>query len=102
MFSWLSHPSRRTVRIGGVPCRNAPREALTCRAVDGEGAGTSPLGACRTFETRALVRRLQGGPVADRRTTESRKTYVLDTSVLLSDPGAWARFGEHEVVLPLW
>ena len=39
--------------------------------------------------------------MADRRTTESRKTYVLDTSVLLSDPGAWARFGEHEVVLPL-
>jgi PhoH-like ATPase len=39
--------------------------------------------------------------VADRRTTESRRTYVLDTSVLLSDPGAWARFGEHEVVLPL-
>jgi PhoH-like ATPase len=39
--------------------------------------------------------------VADRRTTESRKTYVLDTSVLLSDPGAPARFGEHEVVLPL-
>ena len=39
--------------------------------------------------------------MADRRTTESRRTYVLDTSVLLSDPGAWARFGEHEVVLPL-
>ena len=38
--------------------------------------------------------------MADRRTTGSR-TYVLDTSVLLSDPGAWARFGEHEVVLPL-
>ena len=29
------------------------------------------------------------------------KTYVLDTSVLLSDPGALARFAEHEVVLPL-
>ncbi len=28
-------------------------------------------------------------------------TYVLDTSVLLSDPGALARFDEHEVVLPL-
>ncbi|MDQ1651081.1 MAG: PhoH-like ATPase [Cryptosporangiaceae bacterium] len=27
--------------------------------------------------------------------------YVLDTSVLLSDPGALARFAEHEVVLPL-
>jgi PhoH-like ATPase len=39
--------------------------------------------------------------VADRRTTESRRTYVLDTSVLLSDPGAPARFGEHEIVLPL-
>ena len=39
--------------------------------------------------------------MAERRTTESRRTYVLDTSVLLSDPGAPARFGEHEVVLPL-
>ncbi len=29
------------------------------------------------------------------------KTFVLDTSVLLSDPGAMARFAEHEVVLPL-
>ncbi|MBC7677392.1 MAG: PhoH family protein [Pseudorhodobacter sp.] len=30
-----------------------------------------------------------------------RKTFVLDTSVLLSDPGATGRFAEHEVVLPL-
>ncbi len=30
-----------------------------------------------------------------------RRTYVLDTSVLLSDPAALVRFGEHEVVLPL-
>jgi PhoH-like ATPase len=29
------------------------------------------------------------------------KTYVLDTSVLLSDPRSFARFEEHEVVLPL-
>src|SRR5947209_11643573 len=29
------------------------------------------------------------------------KTFVLDTSVLLSDPGAYLRFAEHEVVLPL-
>ena len=34
-------------------------------------------------------------------TTSTTKTFVLDTSVLLSDPGALARFGEHEVVLPL-
>ena len=31
----------------------------------------------------------------------SVKTYVLDTSVLLSDPGALKRFAEHEVVLPV-
>ncbi|MBH0775992.1 PhoH family protein [Nocardia bovistercoris] len=29
------------------------------------------------------------------------KTYVIDTSVLLSDPWAFTRFGEHDVVLPL-
>lgn len=28
-------------------------------------------------------------------------TYVLDTSVLLADPGALVRFDEHEVVLPI-
>ena len=30
-----------------------------------------------------------------------RRTYVLDTSVLLSDPSALMRFAEHEVVLPV-
>jgi PhoH-like ATPase len=39
--------------------------------------------------------------VANRRTTATRRTFVLDTSVLLSDPAALVRFGEHEVVLPL-
>lgn len=34
-------------------------------------------------------------------TDQSCKTFVLDTSVLLSDPGALGRFAEHEVVLPL-
>ena len=29
------------------------------------------------------------------------RTYVLDTSVLLADPGAIRRFAEHEVVLPV-
>ncbi len=31
----------------------------------------------------------------------TRTTYVLDTSVLLSDPRAMLRFAEHEVVLPV-
>jgi PhoH-like ATPase len=34
-------------------------------------------------------------------TTTGLRTFVLDTSVLLSDPGALGRFAEHEVVLPL-
>ena len=33
--------------------------------------------------------------------TTRRRTYVLDTSVLLSDPGALMRFGNSDVVLPL-
>ena len=39
-----------------------------------------------------------------RRSTSQRRsvrTFVLDTSVLLSDPGAMRRFDEHEVVLPV-
>jgi PhoH-like ATPase len=33
--------------------------------------------------------------------TAGVRTFVLDTSVLLADPGALRRFGEHEVVLPV-
>ena len=31
----------------------------------------------------------------------SRQTFVLDTSVLLADPGALHRFAEHEVIIPI-
>ncbi|KRF13861.1 ATP-binding protein [Nocardioides sp. Soil797] len=34
-------------------------------------------------------------------TDTTTRTYVLDTSVLLADPGAMHRFDEHEVVLPV-
>ena len=34
-------------------------------------------------------------------TKEQRRTYVIDTSVLLSDPHALLRFDEHEVVVPV-
>lgn len=30
-----------------------------------------------------------------------RKTYVLDTSVLLADPTAFFRFDEHEIIIPI-
>ncbi|WP_327288998.1 PhoH family protein [Streptomyces sp. NBC_01198] len=35
------------------------------------------------------------------RRVHDRRTYVLDTSVLLADPNAITRFDEHEVVLPV-
>lgn len=39
---------------------------------------------------------------AARRTRKTaRRTFVLDTSVLLADPRAMTRFAEHDVVLPL-
>ncbi|MFI8322257.1 PhoH family protein [Streptomyces sp. NPDC085529] len=36
-----------------------------------------------------------------KRRLSDRRTYVLDTSVLLADPKAMSRFEEHEVVLPI-
>ncbi|MSW74929.1 MAG: PhoH family protein [Actinobacteria bacterium] len=33
--------------------------------------------------------------------TSGRTTYVLDTSVLLADPGALSKFKEHEVIVPI-
>ncbi len=38
---------------------------------------------------------------ANPETTTGLRTFVLDTSVLLSDPWALGRFAEHDVVLPL-
>ncbi len=51
------------------------------------GAGVPPAGAALT----------------SRRTNRKTpvRTFVLDTSVLLADPGALLRFAEHEVILPL-
>lgn len=46
-----------------------------------------------------------GGPSPQARRVhgagQPRRTFVLDTSVLLSDPRALLRFAEHEVVLPV-
>lgn len=38
---------------------------------------------------------------AGTRQSQSERTYVLDTSVLLSDPSAFFRFAEHAVVIPV-
>ena len=47
----------------------------------------------------AVHRRAQHG--SSDRTEQLQRTYVLDTSVLLSDPSSMFRFAEHAVVLPI-
>ncbi|WP_067473914.1 PhoH family protein [Nocardia amamiensis] len=51
----------------------------------------------------ANSRSAKGGAAAKgaRPSQSAGKTFVIDTSVLLSDPWAFTRFGEHDVVLPL-
>lgn len=58
------------------------------------GAGFSPLDAVEAAE-------LQAPPQAFTGSSRALKTYVIDTSVLLSDPRALLRFAEHAIVLPL-
>ena len=60
---------------------------------------TAPRSARRSTAGQGSSRSSSRG--ASRRTTPTRHTYVLDTSVLLSDPWALTRFAEHSVVLPL-
>ena len=53
-----------------------------------------PTSAARRDSRRNLT---STGKQAD----QPRRTYVLDTSVLLADPAAASRFAEHRVVLPI-
>jgi PhoH-like ATPase len=55
-------------------------------------ASSAARRAARQASSRSSGTRDQDGP---------RRTYVLDTSVLLADPGAIGRFAEHSVVLPV-
>ena len=41
------------------------------------------------------------GTIVQETTSAGRRTYVIDTSVLLSDPRALSRFEEHDIVLPI-
>ena len=61
---------------------------------------TSRTSAAATLSAPAATLSAPAGS-AEAPTTAPIRTYVLDTSVLLSDPGALGRFGQHEVVLPL-
>ena len=59
------------------------------------GAWITPGVACDLCLRSACAPARAPGPI------DRRRTYVLDTSVLLADPRALLRFDEHEVVLPI-
>jgi PhoH-like ATPase len=52
---------------------------------------------CASVPTPREERSVTAAPASD----TGLRTFVLDTSVLLSDPGALGRFAEHRVVLPV-
>ncbi len=54
-----------------------------------------------TFDKTSPARRSQIAGSAVTNARQAERTYVLDTSVLLSDPKAIFRFSEHAVVLPV-
>lgn len=54
-----------------------------------------------TLKTPPILPDAGNGPNGFNGKSGTRTTYVLDTSVLLSDPKALLRFAEHEVVLPV-
>lgn len=72
------------------------------------------LGKLRPTRFAGIIRQSEGATVADTRVpiqqfaadefkpvSQVERTYVLDTSVLLSDPSAIFRFAEHSIVLPI-
>ncbi|CAN5304208.1 PhoH family protein [soil metagenome] len=54
-----------------------------------------------TFDKTSPARRSQSDGATGTSAKQAERTYVLDTSVLLSDPKAIFRFSEHAVVLPV-
>ncbi|MGC4804413.1 PhoH family protein [Micromonospora sp. DT233] len=64
-------------------------------------AGADPTPAATATTRRATRSRRAAAVVEPEEPRPAGQTFVLDTSVLLSDPAAFHRFAEHEVVLPL-
>src|SRR5699024_7049860 len=103
-------PRRPRLRAATAPVRQiasllpAPGAFLTAAA--GTEPGAEPWSVARSWSTPSRDRGMsepdRGGTHATEvLMAENVHTYVLDTSVLLSDPGALLRFAEHHVVIPL-
>jgi PhoH-like ATPase len=71
---------------------------VTTRRTDVRGNQHPATPAAGTSRT---GRRAPRSVLADAEPVPASRVFVLDTSVLLSDPAAFCRFGDHEVVLPL-
>ncbi|OJF09650.1 PhoH family protein [Couchioplanes caeruleus] len=73
---------------------------MTSRRTDAGVAHTDP--AANVSSSRASTgRRASRDRHADAEPAPAGRVFVLDTSVLLSDPAAFRRFTDHEVVIPL-
>ncbi|MFE4502822.1 PhoH family protein [Rhodococcus sp. NPDC056743] len=57
--------------------------------------------ASRSVSAHSVPGSISAGTSAGSHSVDALRTYVLDTSVLLSDPWAVTRFAEHNVILPL-
>jgi PhoH-like ATPase len=75
--------------------RSSSRGSVPQQASVPSSTGTAAGAPAKKTRSRARA------AAADSEPAPARRTIVLDTSVLLSDPGAFHRFDEHEVVLPL-
>ena len=73
---------------------------MTSRRSDAGAVHTDP--AAKVSSSRASTgRRSSRDRHADAEPAPAGRVFVLDTSVLLSDPAAFRRFTDHEVIIPL-
>ncbi|MBL5972759.1 MAG: PhoH family protein [Candidatus Leucobacter sulfamidivorax] len=66
-----------------------------------EGVTVADTQNLRNLADETADRAAAAAPGSHEALPQAERTYVLDTSVLLSDPGALFRFAEHAVVLPV-
>ena len=84
----------KAARLGGDACTVTRRAANCISSLPVSFPGRPRNGGAGRGSRTAPKK---GSPVS----STSRRTYVIDTSVLLSDPHAMRRFDEHDVVLPV-